>query len=239
MALLSINALTKRFGALLVTDDLSLDVASGDILGILGPNGAGKTTLFNLVAGTVKPDAGTIVYQGQDISTIGASDRCRLGIARSFQVPHPFSGMTVFENVLVGAAFGRDVKDPEAKALAILEQTGMKSKANQLAGGLTLLDRKRLEMSRALATNPKLLLLDEIAGGLTDSECTSLLAAIKDVHSTGVTIVWIEHVVHALLSAATRLVVLNFGKIIVDGRPNDVMESREVKSVYFGEDAHV
>ncbi len=239
MALLSINALTKRFGALLVTDDLSLDVASGDILGILGPNGAGKTTLFNLVAGTVKPDAGTIVYQGQDISNIGASDRCRLGIARSFQVPHPFSGMTVFENVLVGAAFGRDVKDPEAKALAILEQTGMKSKANQLAGGLTLLDRKRLEMSRALATNPKLLLLDEIAGGLTDSECASLLAAIKDVHSTGVTIVWIEHVVHALLSAATRLVVLNFGKIIVDGMPSDVMESREVKSVYLGEDVNV
>ena len=239
MALLSINALTKRFGALLVTDDLSLDVASGDILGILGPNGAGKTTLFNLVAGTVKPDAGTIVYQGQDISNIGASDRCRLGIARSFQVPHPFSGMTVFENVLVGAAFGRDVKDPEAKALAILEQTGMKSKANQLAGGLTLLDRKRLEMSRALATNPKLLLLDEIAGGLTDSECASLLAAIKDVHSTGVTIVWIEHVVHALLSAATRLVVLNFGKIIVDGTPSDVMESREVKSVYLGEDVNV
>ena len=239
MALLSINALTKRFGALLVTDDLSLDVASGDILGILGPNGAGKTTLFNLVAGTVKPDAGTIVYQGQDISNIGASDRCLLGIARSFQVPHPFSGMTVFENVLVGAAFGRDVKDPEAKALAILEQTGMKSKANQLAGGLTLLDRKRLEMSRALATNPKLLLLDEIAGGLTDSECASLLAAIKDVHSTGVTIVWIEHVVHALLSAATRLVVLNFGKIIVDGMPSDVMESREVKSVYLGEDVNV
>ena len=239
MTLLSIKALTKRFGALLVTDDLSLDVAPGEILGILGPNGAGKTTLFNLVAGTVKPDTGSVVYKGQNISSIGASERCRLGIARSFQVPHPFSGMTVFENVLVGAAFGRDVKDPEARALAILEQTDMKSKANHLAGGLTLLDRKRLEMSRALATNPELLLLDEIAGGLTDSECASLLAAIKDVHSTGVTIVWIEHVVHALLSVATRLVVLNFGKIIVDGTPSDVMASREVKSVYLGEDVHV
>ena len=176
MTLLSIKALTKKFGALLVTDDLSLDVASGEILGILGPNGAGKTTLFNLVAGTVKPDTGSVIYKGQDISSIGASERCRLGIARSFQVPHPFSGMTVFENVLVGATFGRDVKDPEARALAILEQTDMKSKANHLAGGLTLLDRKRLEMSRALATNPELLLLDEIAGGLTDSECASLLA---------------------------------------------------------------
>jgi branched-chain amino acid transport system ATP-binding protein len=144
--------------------------------------------------------------------------------------------MTVFENVLVGAAFGRSVKDPEAKALAILEQTGLTSKANQLAGGLALLDRKRLEMARSLATNPTLLLLDEIAGGLTDSECASLLSAIKDVNASGVTIVWIEHVVHALLSVATRLVVLNFGKIIVDGKPDEVMASREVKTVYLGED---
>ncbi|MBG1233262.1 ABC transporter ATP-binding protein [Aestuariivirga litoralis] len=238
MTLLSLSSLSKKYGALVVTDAVSLDVGKGEILGILGPNGAGKTTLFNLIAGTVRPDAGNVQFEGADISALGASERCRMGISRSFQVPQPFNGMSVFENVLVGATFGREPKDPEARALAVLEQTGMKAKANTLAGGLTLLDRKRLELARALAANPKLLLLDEIAGGLTDSECAALLAAIKDVHASGVTIVWIEHVVHALLSVAQRLVVLNFGKLIVDGVPHEVMNSREVKSVYLGEDAH-
>ena len=239
MALLSLSSLSKNYGALVVTDALSLDVAEGEIVGILGPNGAGKTTLFNLVAGTVKPESGQVHFNGEDISKRGASERCKRGISRSFQVPHPFNGMSVFENVLVGATFGREPNDPSARALAVLEQTGMKAKANLLAGGLTLLDRKRLEMARALAANPKLLLLDEIAGGLTESECTSLLTAVKDVHASGVTIVWIEHVVHALLSVAQRLVVLNFGKLIADGKPDDVMKSKDVKSVYLGEDAHV
>ena len=135
---------------------------------MLGPNGAGKTTLFNLIAGAVRPDSGRVAFEGEDISALDAAARCRRGLARSFQVPHPFGGMSVFENVLVGAAFGRNPRDPEARALAVLEQTGMRAKANQLAGGLTLLDRKRLELARALATDPKLLLLDEIAGGLTD-----------------------------------------------------------------------
>jgi branched-chain amino acid transport system ATP-binding protein len=239
MALLSLQSLSKSYGALVVTDGLSLDVDEGEILGLLGPNGAGKTTLFNLIAGTVLRDSGRISFQGEDISQLDAAARCKRGVARSFQVPHPFGGMTVFENVLVGAAFGRNPRDPEGRALAVLEQTGMRAKANQLAGGLTLLDRKRLEMARALATDPRLLLLDEIAGGLTDSECASLLAAIRDVHAAGVTIVWIEHVVHALLSVAKRLVVMNFGKIIADGRPDEVMASREVKSVYLGEDVNV
>ena len=239
MALLSLSSLSKNYGALVVTDALNLDVSEGEIVGILGPNGAGKTTLFNLVAGTVKPDQGQVHFGGEDISKLGASERCKRGISRSFQVPHPFNGMSVFENVLVGATFGREPLDPASRALAVLEQTGMKSKANMLADALTLLDRKRLEMARALAANPKLLLLDEIAGGLTESECASLLATIKDVQTSGVTIVWIEHVVHALLSVAQRLVVMNFGKLIADGAPHDVMNSREVKSVYLGEDAHV
>ena len=239
MALLSLSSLSKNYGALVVTDALNLDVSEGEIVGILGPNGAGKTTLFNLVAGTVKPDQGQVHFGGEDISKLGASERCKRGISRSFQVPHPFNGMSVFENVLVGATFGREPLDPASRALAVLEQTGMKAKANMLADALTLLDRKRLEMARALAANPKLLLLDEIAGGLTESECASLLASIKDVQASGVTIVWIEHVVHALLSVAQRLVVMNFGKLIADGAPHDVMNSREVKSVYLGEDAHV
>jgi branched-chain amino acid transport system ATP-binding protein len=238
MPLLALNSLNKRYGALVVTDAVSMDVREGEIIGILGPNGAGKTTLFNLVAGTVRPDSGLVQYRGEDISGLGAAKRCKLGISRSFQVPHPFNGMTVFENILVGAAFGRAGHDPEGHALKVLEMTGMKSKANQLAGSITLLERKRLEMARALATDPGLLLLDEIAGGLTERECQSLLSAIRDVHASGVTIVWIEHVVHALLSVAQRLVVLNFGKLIADGAPDEVMKSRDVKSVYLGEDAH-
>jgi branched-chain amino acid transport system ATP-binding protein len=239
MTLLSLENLSKRYGALVVTDALSLTVPKGEIVGILGPNGAGKTTLFNLVAGTVKADAGLVKFKGDDITGSDAAARCKLGISRSFQVPHPFNGMTVFENILVGAAFGRAAEDPESHALKVLELTGMKGRANQLAGSISLLERKRLEMARALATEPELLLLDEIAGGLTERECQSLLAAIRDVHASGVTIVWIEHVVHALLSVAQRLVVLNFGKLIADGAPQDVMNSKDVKSVYLGEDAHV
>ena len=235
MTLLSLENLNKRYGALVVADAVSLDVQGGEIVGILGPNGAGKTTLFNLIAGTVKADKGRVLFKGGDITASGAAARCKLGISRSFQVPHPFNGMTVFENILVGAAFGRAAEDPETHALKVMELTGMKAKANALASSITLLERKRLEMARALATEPELLLLDEIAGGLTERECHSLLGAIRDVHGSGVTIVWIEHVVHALLSVAQRLVVLNFGKLIADGKPEDVMNSKDVKSVYLGE----
>lgn len=239
MALLTLDSLNKKYGALVVTEALSFNVEEGEVLGILGPNGAGKTTLFNLVAGTVRPDSGAVHFNGADISQLGAPERCRMGISRSFQVPHPFHGMTVFENVLVGASYGRQGSDPESYALRVLELTGLKPKSNQLAGALSLLERKRLEMARALATEPKLLLLDEIAGGLTERECQALLSAIRDVHQSGVTIVWIEHVVHALLSVAKRLLVLNFGKKIADGNPHEVMNSKDVKSVYLGEDSHV
>mgnify|MGYP003525473621 CR=1 FL=1 len=239
MSLLRLENVNKRYGALVVTDAVSLAVQEGEIVGILGPNGAGKTTLFNLVAGTVTADAGRVVFKETDITGLDAAKRCKLGISRSFQVPHPFNGMTVFENILVGAAFGRAAEDPVAHALKVMELTGLKAKANLLAGSITLLERKRLEMARALATEPELLLLDEIAGGLTERECQSLLSAIRDVHASGVTIVWIEHVVHALLSVAERLVVLNFGRLIADGTPDEVMHSKDVKSVYLGEDAHV
>jgi branched-chain amino acid transport system ATP-binding protein len=239
MVLLQLENLNKKYGALVVTDAVSLTVQQGEIVGILGPNGAGKTTLFNLIAGTVAPDNGRVLFKDRDVSATNAAARCKFGISRSFQVPHPFNGMTVFENILVGATFGRAAEDPETHALKVMELTGMRGKANQLAGSISLLERKRLEMARALATEPELLLLDEIAGGLTERECQSLLAAIRDVHASGVTIVWIEHVVHALLSVAQRLVVLNFGKLIADGTPHDVMNSKDVKSVYLGEDAHV
>lgn len=237
MMLLKLDSLRKQYGAMVVTNDLSLEVMAGELVGILGPNGAGKTTLFNLITGTVRPNAGSVWFEGRDVTLMDASRRCHLGIARSFQVPHPFVGMTVYENILVGATFGRGEDRAEARAVEVMRQTGMAAKANHLAGSLTLLDRKRLEMARALAADPKLLLLDEIAGGLTDSECASLLSAIRDVHATGVTIIWIEHVVHALLSVAKRLVVVDFGRKVMDGEPEAVMASPEVKSIYMGEDA--
>jgi branched-chain amino acid transport system ATP-binding protein len=237
MTLLALENLSKRYGALVVTEELSLDVSTGEIVGILGPNGAGKTTLFNLIAGTVQPNSGRVLFRGQDITGLDVSARCRQGISRSFQIPHPFAGMTVFENVLVGATFGRvAAAGAEARAAAVLELTGLKPKANNLAGSLTLLERKRLELARALATDPELLLLDEIAGGLTERECQSLLSAVRDVHASGVSIVWIEHVVHALLSVAQRLVVVNFGRKIADGLPDAVLASAEVQSVYMGAD---
>ena len=239
MSILVLDSLSKRYSALVVTDSISLTVAKGEIVGILGPNGAGKTTLFNLIAGTVQPNAGSISFDGRDITRDNAAKRCHLGISRSFQVPQPFNGMTVFENVLVGSTFGRDASDASDFAMHALQMSGLAKKANLLAGSLPLLDRKRLELSRALATEPRLLLLDEIAGGLTDSECHELLDVLREVHASGVTMVWIEHVVHALLSVAQRLVVVNFGKKIADGSPEDVMNSKEVKSVYLGDDGHV
>jgi branched-chain amino acid transport system ATP-binding protein len=240
MTLLSLENLSKNYGALRVTDDISMQVTQGEIVGILGPNGAGKTTLFNLVAGTVKPNAGRVLFKGQDITLRDASTRCRMGISRSFQIPHPFNGMTVYENILVGATFGRPTaQNAEARAAEVLRLTGLSRRANDRAGSLTLLERKRLEMARALATDPALLLLDEIAGGLTERECLALLDAIREVHATGVTIVWIEHVVHALLSVAQRLVVVDFGRKIADGLPTEVLASKDVQSVYMGAEEHV
>ncbi|MEO6300303.1 MAG: ABC transporter ATP-binding protein [Paracoccaceae bacterium] len=239
MTLLSLDNLSKNYGALKVTDCVSLDVGQGELVGILGPNGAGKTTLFNLIAGTVRPNSGQVMFKGQNITAHNASTRCRMGISRSFQIPNPFNGMTVFENILVGATFGRNRPAPEVRAAEVLELTGLKRRANHRAGALTLLERKRLEMARALATDPSLLLLDEIAGGLTERECQALLSAVRDVHGSGVTIVWIEHVVHALLSVAKRLIVVDFGRKIADGLPAEVLASRDVQSVYMGADAHV
>jgi len=209
-ALLSVRELSKSFGAVVVADNSSFDVQAGEAVGILGPNGAGKTSLFNLLTGAVQPDSGRIEFDGDDITSMSAARRCKLGIARSFQVPQPFGGLSVFENALVGATQGAGLRGKVAteQALQVLEATGLLPKANQQAGTLTLLDRKRLEMARALSAKPRLLLLDEIAGGLTDAECVDLVATIKRVHASGTTIIWIEHVVHALIAVVEKLIVI-------------------------------
>ncbi len=233
---LTATGLNKSYGAIAVTRDVSLSVPEGGALGIIGPNGAGKTTLFNLITGTVPAGTGQITLFGQDITRMDARQRCLAGIARSFQVPQPFSGLTTFENVLIAAAFGRGLSEKAARphARAALEMTGLAPKADVLAGTLTLLDRKRLELARALATGPRLLLLDEIAGGMTEAECVTLVELIRDIRGSGVTIVWIEHVLHALLKVVDRILVLDFGKVIAEGPPDTILSDPHVTSVYLG-----
>lgn len=236
MAILALHGVSKSYGALKVTDNISLSVNEGETLGILGPNGAGKTTLFNLISGDARVSAGRVEYAGQDVTRLLPHQRCRAGMGRSYQVPQPFGNMTVFENLVTAACFGAGVPEKEAwaRAARVLEQTGLSASANQPAGGLTLLNRKRLELARALATDPKLLLLDEIAGGLTEHEAHELVDELKRIKATGVTMIWIEHVVHALLAIADRLFVINFGQKLAEGLPQDVMNDPQVQRVYMG-----
>jgi branched-chain amino acid transport system ATP-binding protein len=234
--LLRVENTSKSYGALKVIDALSMGVEAGETLGVLGPNGAGKTTLFNLISGDDTPQAGKIMFEDRDITPLAPHERCRLGIGRSYQIPHPFTGMTVFENLLVGATFGGKLRDSAASDVCVdvLRRTGLAKKANVLAGSLSLLDRKRLELARALATQPKLLLLDEIAGGLTEHEAKELVSEVQRIKASGMTIIWIEHVVHALLAVADRLYVINFGHKLAEGDPRTVMNDAEVKRVYMG-----
>ncbi len=236
---LEVRGVSKRYGSLTVNEDVSLTVEAGDVLGILGPNGAGKTTLFNVIGGDVSPDAGGVFLEGTDVTRLRPHERCRRGIGRSYQVARPFGGLTVFENVLVAALFGARGSRAETRPLCadVLELTGLLPKANRLAGSLTLLDRKRLEFARALATRPKVLLLDEIAGGLTDHEASEVVATVRAIRARGVAIVWIEHVVHALVAVATRLFVLHAGRKLAEGEPAGVLASPEVRRVYMGIEA--
>ena len=236
---LALERVSKAFGAVRAADGVSLTVGAREVLGIIGPNGAGKTTVFNLIGGDVRVDSGTIRFQGADITRLAPHERCRRGIGRSYQIPHPFGGMTVYENLLVAACFGGDRTERAAApgCREILESTGLEAKANRVAGSLGLLDRKRLELGRALATGPALLLLDEIAGGLTEAESAELVALIRRIKAGGVAMIWIEHVVHALLAVADRLLVMNSGATLAEGDPAEVMADREVRRIYLGIEA--
>lgn len=236
VSMLALKNVTKSFGALKVTDDVSFEVPEGQALGIIGPNGAGKSTLFNLITGNIPSDKGSVHFEGRDVTRVPAMQRCISGVGRSFQIPQPFTHLTVYENLVVAATHGRQHSENEVmrECAVILERTELIHRANQTSGSLSLLERKRLELARAMATHPKLLLLDEIAGGLTEGECLALVDTIKAIHAEGVTIVWIEHVLHALNSVVERLLVLDFGKVIGIGEPDAIMESREVREIYLG-----
>lgn len=234
--MLTLAGLSRRFGGLRVIDGLDLTVEAGEILGILGPNGAGKSTLFNLIAGVLPPSGGRILLDGRDITAMKPWDRSRIGIGRTYQVPKPFTHMSVFENVLVAAVHGGKMTVARAKGEcdAVLQRVGLTHRAELPAGQLGLLDMKQLELAKALAVRPRLLLLDEIAGGLTEAETETLLTTIREVHAGGVTVVWIEHVIKALLRLVTRLCVLSGGGILAEGAPQEVLADERVREAYLG-----
>jgi branched-chain amino acid transport system ATP-binding protein len=233
---LELRGLTKRFGRLVVVEDLSFTVSPGEALGVVGPNGAGKSTMLDLVSGVLRADAGSVTFAGTDVTGLDPAARCRSGIGRTYQVPRPFAAMSVFENVLVGTTFGsgRRGQPGYEAAYAALETTGLLPHADRPAGALGLLDRKRLELARALATDPRLVLLDEIAGGLSEAELPELVEDVRSLRDRGVTVIWIEHIVHALLAVVDRLLCLTLGRAIAIGDPQEVIRSPEVVEAYLG-----
>ncbi|MEV0830238.1 ABC transporter ATP-binding protein [Nonomuraea rubra] len=234
--LLRLDGVSKSFGKVTVARDLSLSVQPGEALGIVGPNGAGKSSLFAMIAGDLRPDSGAVWLEGRQVTGVPPHARTRAGIGRTFQVPRPFEHLTVFENVLVCAHQGAALKGRRAQAYAmgVLERTGLAGLANTPAGRLALLPRKRLEVARALGTGPRLLLLDEVAGGLTEPEVAELVTVIKDLHTEGLGIVWIEHVVHALIKTVSRMICLAGGDVVADGEPLRVLADRRVRELYLG-----
>jgi branched-chain amino acid transport system ATP-binding protein len=235
-ALLELSGITKSFGRVVVADNLSLRLEAGDIVGIVGPNGAGKTSLFGLIAGDLAPESGVIRLGGAEVTRLDPAARCRLGIGRTYQVPRPFGAMTVFENVLVAVQQGAGLRRRASYAAAagVLERTGLSGEANSPAERLGLLQRKRLELARALASGPRLLLLDEVAGGLTDPEVEELVGIVRSIRAEGVAIIWIEHVVRALTAAVDRLLCLAGGIFVGDGTPVAVLANPAVREVFLG-----
>ena len=235
-AVLAAVDVRKRFGALAVLEGVSLELTQGEVVGIVGPNGAGKTTLLNVLSGALAPDSGRVTFRDRDVTQNSAAERCKLGIARTHQVPRPFVGMTVFENVLVAATAGGGKQGPEAYELClqVLDQCSLTHVANRRAEGLGLMQRKRLELARALAVEPAVLLLDEIGGGLTDAESAALVEMVAGLRDRGIAVLWIEHIVHVLLQVVGRLVCMDAGRVIAEGPPSTVVAQAAVIDAYLG-----
>jgi branched-chain amino acid transport system ATP-binding protein len=232
---LEVRDLCKRYGGIVVADAVSFSVQRGECLGVIGPNGAGKSSLFNLIAGTVRADSGSICVDGHELLGLAAHARARLGIARAFQIPQPFAHLSVYENVLAAATFAGGARGTAAgtASMRALERTGLAACADQPAARLPLLDRKRLELARALAAMPRVLLLDEIAGGLTEGEVQEMSGLVRELSSSHC-IIWIEHIPQALHAACDRIMVLHFGRKLLEAAPREAMSSALVREIYMG-----
>lgn len=239
MAFLEIKNLSKHFGGLKANDGVDLNVEKGEIVGLIGPNGAGKTTLFNCIAGFYPPTAGQIIFKGEDITGLSANDICARGIARTFQIVRVFKDMTVLDNVMVGA-FNRTNLAARAKkkALEVLDFCGLAPKKSMLAGGLTIADKKRLEFTKALATEPSLLMLDEAMAGLNQTETAEAVVLVKKVRQSGITVILVEHVMEVVMPISNRVVVLDYGKKIAEDVPEKVIDKEEVIKAYLGDKYH-
>jgi len=242
VGLLQVEKLCKSFGGLLALSDLDLTIEEGEILGLIGPNGSGKTTFFNLLSGLIKPDKGEILLSGKDITGMKPHKICRAGIARTFQLVKPFTRMNPLENIMVGRAYGREraVNREHAREEAekILAFTGLIKKRVPKAGMLNLIDRKRLEIARALATRPKLLLLDEMMSGLNRAEIEDAMLFVREIRDSGIAVIVVEHVMKAVLGISDRVVVLNVGRKIAEGTPRDIAENQKVVEAYLGRELY-
>ena len=238
MHLLEVKGVAKFFGGLRALHNISFTLKAGEILGLIGPNGAGKTTLFNIIAGTFPPSSGTVVFDGEDITSLGSRQICHKGISRTYQLVRPFASLTVYENVLVGFYFGKtgaeQTGSPEKEASELLRLTGLLQKANIPARNLTLVGRKQLEIARALATRPKVLLLDEAISGLNPAETETVMELIRDIQKRGTTLIMIEHIMRAVMGLSDRILVLNFGELIAEGTPDQVSKNKAVIEAYLG-----
>ncbi|MCD6243151.1 ABC transporter ATP-binding protein [Candidatus Bathyarchaeota archaeon] len=237
MPILEVKRVTKTFGGVCALKDVDLEINSGEILGIIGPNGAGKTTLFNVISGYYRPDSGSVIFKGEEITGLPPYKICEKGISRTFQLTRPFKELTVFENVLIGSLFkSKSFEEAREKAFEMLKLTGLFPKRNVLARDLNIIEHKRLELTRALATEPEVLLLDEVVAGLRPAEMEEVFSVIKKINDQGITVVIVEHVMKFVMSICERIVVLNYGELIAEGKPKEIAKNKEVIRAYLGEE---